>query len=209
MTFPGSTPSIPTVLTTETLKTAGGATSNGMQVLLNKIRAEMIAVADKLGYSAAVPIDTPTPDRVLGSDLGGKSKWMQVVTAMIAAGAVSQPVLKQERSTLNVTSTSYVDIMTQAITTLAGSSLLVWGSSSFRAASGSPTSWWISLRLDSGADTDLTIGTPASGGQSNGSFVLFTGVTAGSHTLALRGAMTPSGTVETYYRNLLILEMKK
>jgi hypothetical protein len=117
-----------------------------------------------------------------------------------------QAVYKQETTTVNVASTSYTDAMTQTITTTGGD-LLVWGVCGSYVFSGTPGDFTMSLRLDSGTDLDLA--QRSNTGTGTMSVVrLFANPSSALHTVALRMKNAAAGTQQTFWRQLLIFEIR-
>jgi hypothetical protein len=117
-----------------------------------------------------------------------------------------QAVYKQETTTVDVSSTSYTDVMTQTITTTGGD-LLVWGICGNYVSSGTPGDFTMSLRLDSGTDLDLSSRTNT-GTSTLAGVRLFANPSSALHTVALRTKNAAAGTQQTFWRQLLILEIR-
>jgi hypothetical protein len=116
-----------------------------------------------------------------------------------------QSVYKQEASAVDITTTSYADAMTQTITTTGGD-LIVWGVLGSYTLSGTPGDMYLSLRLDSGTDVELARRAGTNTDSISG-IQKFTGVSAGLHTVALRSKNAAAGTQQTFWRQLMILEI--
>jgi hypothetical protein len=191
---------------THTATPVGGRT---LSQFVSDHNDDLEAIMAKLGITlASGALNSPLTDRLMGSDANNQSGWMQLRAGMVPANLITQAVETVEASAVDVSSTSYTDVATRTITTTGGI-LLVFGHTNAYITSGTPGNCFMSLRLDSGADTDLD--NRASSASSFGlmGWKIFTGVSAASHSLALRIANSAAGTNQTYYRQLMVLELKK
>ncbi len=192
--FPGATPAVPEPSPSQWMDDPGFE----LDLVIARAARNINAIAAKLGFSSAVAVDTPPGSlKVLLSDAANKSKWDNV----------SQRLETIASSNVDISSTSYTDIATRTITTTGGD-LLVWSAHTYFTTAGSPANWLASLRVDSGSDTEIVYAVPTAVGAVMATPKLFTGVSAGAHTVALRGRYTGTGTVRIQDRVLIVLELK-
>ncbi len=212
MGFPTIAPDIPTVVNTETLNTMGGNASNGHATHINKIKTEILAIAAKLGVSAATPADTPAPNTALVSDATSKSKWGQIIQAMLATGSVGKLTIVSGVNSATTTSTSFVTLpdLTTSYTPVSGcAALFVVSYASYFHSANNVTS---RQRTVIGA----TVGNDVLNSGPTGAFfqtVSWTGVTtpANSAITIKTEWMTASGTLtaDVGYRSMVILELMR
>lgn len=200
-TFPTSVPSYPTISASETLGTMGAGVGH-KQTHANE-ETDIAALAAKLGTGASVA----AANQVLRGTGAGVTAYGSIQTADIASGAVTGSNYAQAGSIVNITTTSYADVMTLSYTS-AGGDLLVWATSSVSISSGTPGNHWLSIRLDSGTDVDLAQ-TDGTGTKMLPASRRFTTVSSGAHTIALRGINAAAGTYQSFYRTILVLEIKR
>ena len=91
--------------------------------------------------------------------------------------------------------------------TTTGGDLLVMATIGVYIASGTPSRFATGLRLDSGTDLELGSLSPTAAALQLTAVRLFTGVSGTTHTVALRGLMAGTGSVESYWRSILALEL--
>lgn len=185
-----------------------------IDLLLQKHNAILEALEAAFGISESSPQNTPLADMVITSLTTGKYKWGKVLTAMLAANAVTQSGYASGVSGTTTTSASYVDMADMSVTlttTTTGGDVLVWFNST---VSHSLAANYIFLAIQEGANTpvaDRQVTASGAGEIVNCStFYRFTGLSAGSHTFKgkwLTQAATATG--NTTQRSLLAVELKK
>lgn len=163
--------------------------------------------------SSVVSLSNPTGADTLNSGTAALKHATQHANANDEIEAIEdyllnkiQAVYKQENTLVDVSSTSYTDVMTQTITTTGGD-LLVWGVCVNYVGSGTPGNFFLSLRLDSGTDVDLAERSNT-GIQTMSGIRLFANPSVALHTVALRMTNAAAGTQSTARRQLLIFEIR-
>lgn len=181
-------------------------------LLINKHSAILELLQAAFGISESLAQNTPLADTVLTALTNGKFKWGKVLTAMLAANAVTQTAFASGSSSgPTTTSTSLVNLTDMANTlTTVGGDLITILVSSFQLTSANNMS--MGLRLDSGSDVStMTWSAIASSGITVVfTIAKFTGVSATSHTVNGRWSVsTGTGTATGVARFMLTAELKK
>lgn len=161
-------------------------------------------VETKLGTGTSSPV----ANTVLRGTGIGTSGYGQVQTADVAAGAITGSGSAQANSAVNISSLTYVDVMTLAYTSFGGDLLLLATSDGY-ILSGTPGDFYLSVRNDTDTDIDLINQPGAATPKQWVATRRVTGVAAGSHTIAMRGLVGGAGTIQTFRRSLIVLEFKK
>lgn len=209
--FPTSAPSLSNPTSTDKQNSTTSALKHAFQH--SQANDEIEAIAAKVGVSTASPANTPTANTALVSDATNQSKWSTIVTAMIAANAVTQSnVAVGSSSGPTTTSTSMVDMTDMSITfTTTGGNVLCMVVANLETSSAG-AGGFMALRMDTGTDSQEVAHTMTNSGSSYTlcTFYLFTGVSAASHTFKGRwrtttGTMTATGT----RRIMAAVELKK
>lgn len=167
----------------------------------------------KLGITDSPASNSPLANTVLTSLANGKSGWATIVTAMLAANAVTQVgTAAGSTSGPTTTSTSRIDMTEMAVTlTTVGGGLLALMSVTHENNTAGQFNE-IGFNIDAGSDSvEATVKfTAANDRESTFVWRYFTGVSAASHTVKGRWDVTGgTGTLITTQRKLLVLELKR
>lgn len=184
-----------------------------IDLLLQKHNAILELLEAKAGISESSAQDTPLANTVLQSLTNGKSKWATIITAMLAANAVSQVgSATGSASSPTTTSTSKVDMtdMSVALTTTGGDLFALLMVTHENNTAGAFNE--VGFNLDGGSDgTETAVKfTAANDRDTTVVWRYFTGVSVASHTVKGRWNVTGgTGTLITVQRKLLIWERKR
>lgn len=174
---------------------------------LDQFIADLCDDAEQVQTKLGTGTSSPVANTVLRGTGIGTSAYGSIQTDDVAAGAITGSNYASAGSIVNISSTSYVDVMTLAYTSFGGD-LIVMAMESIGISSGTPGAHWLSIRLDTGTDVDLAQH-DGTGTKMLPATRRFTGVSAGAHTIAMRGTNAAAGTYQSFYRTLLVLELKK
>lgn len=184
-----------------------------LDLLLKKLNAIVELLEAKAGISESSAQDTPLANTVLQSLTNGKAKWATIITAMLAANAVTQNGFAAGATgTQTTTSGSYADLAEMSVTlTTTGGDLLVFFLGAF-AHSTLGAATVTALKLDAAAEVGAF---SLNANVATYTFLManirrFTGVSAASHTVKVRwltNAATASANGSDRY--LLVVELKK
>jgi hypothetical protein len=207
--FPGAIPSYTNPTASMTL---GSANHDQLHANVND---DVVQIATKLGATDSPASDVPVINKVLGSLANGKSGWLSVITAMIAAGAVSQigsAVGATSNPTSVATTAADVNDMSVTLTTTAGAAQFAIFRTSFSHSVATATVL-IAINETASGDlgtADLTVST-ANHIRSLITFVPYVGLSAGSHTWKGRGWNDAGATLtyRTVNRSLFVVEFKR
>lgn len=181
-----------------------------LDVLISRIQDAIELIEAKVGITSSVA----AANTVLAGNSAGATTFRQVATGDIAAGAITQRAQSGIFSGTR-TAASYADVDSTngkvTLTTTGGDLLALWAG--YASNSSASIAQHVALRLDSGSDVGAI---PAYSFPSAATFpipfcvvYLFTGVSAGSHSVYGRhindgasGTMTTAGTI-------VLIELKK
>lgn len=184
-----------------------------IDLLLQKHNALLELIEAVVGNSESSPQNTPLANTVLQSLTNGKFKWATIVTAMLAANAITQVGSAiGSSSDPTTTSTSFVDLtdMSVTLTTTGGDLIAILVDTTSNNTTGQVT--YQGLKLDSGSDVSIQYQHTATANYSGTivSIALFTSVSAASHTVKGRWrVLGGTGTAAGTQRILIVLERKK
>lgn len=174
----------------------------------NDLAAAIVAVETKVGITSS----TPTANKVLRATGTGTSEWAQVATGDLAAAACTQSsATTPVASNQTTTSTTLVDVpdMSITLTTTGGNLLCFFTAVATNLTNGIATA--AGFDIDGADTTDLVAFSPNVAGEygSIGCTYLFTGVSAGSHTVKAQYRTNATGTASVYGRQLVVVELKR
>lgn len=182
-----------------------------IDILVDQLELLGEVLQDKVGLSESSAQDSPLVNTVLTSLTNGKSKWATIVTAMIAANAITNIALVSDSAATSTTSATPVDLtgMVRTFTTVGGNILaLLFGSASNSTVGAVHV---FGINLDGGADTlGPQVWAPvANYGALHMAVAYFTGVSAASHTVKGRWQTNAGTLTKQGGHHLLVAEFKK
>lgn len=167
----------------------------------------------KLGITDSPASNSPLASTVLTSLANGKSGWATIITAMLAANAVTQTALAiGSTGSPTTTSTSPVDLtdMTATLTTVGGQLLCLAVVVSSNGTAGSFNEFQFVLDGSSSAGKISQKFTAANDWHVGVIATRYTGVSAASHTVKVQwNATTGTATAQGVQRYLIVVELKR
>ena len=134
----------------------------------------------------------------------------KTLTAPVITGTIGRTGSHYDAVQVSTSSTSYVDSGSQVTITTTGGNLLVWFSCSPSSSSADPGTGQLGLKIDAGADIDLTKAEPPDANDYDAAGFVYraTGLAAGSHTLKVRmRLMSAGGNFRLEDRSLVVMEV--
>jgi hypothetical protein len=210
--FPGTLDSFTLVPALTKLGDLVGARTH--RQLHNDVADAVELLEAKVGASESSAQDAPLANTVLASLTNGKSKWMTIATAMLAANAVTvRPAVfvgTTAPTTTSATSVAFAD-PTMSITTQACELDILATMDASVSVAGAVLGLYV--KLDTGSFTQIAEGAVGAANTERATltgFWRFVSVAAGAHTVTL-GWSTSAGTATsgTASRYLRVTEMRR